>query len=211
MGRMRIVDVLVIVAALIFLLGMVPPTLCPSREITRRAKCASNLKEIIVGIREYAMEHDGYYPTIAEPGQSIVVSHHYKDLGILYPGYVASLDVFTCPSSGDRMPRRDDPGGTYDNKPFRSTEATQCSYAYSYDGTGAFNKAWTEAAPSTTRILADRKATVDLDFTSNHWMEGRNVARADGHVRWVSGKTKLKTDPDNPDTKINTQSWWSER
>jgi hypothetical protein len=106
MGRIRIVDVLVIVAALIFLLGMVPPTYCPSRELTRRAKCASNLKEIIVGIREYAMEHDGYYPTIAEPGQSIIVSHHYKDLGILYPGYVGSLDVFTCPSSGDRMPKR---------------------------------------------------------------------------------------------------------
>jgi prepilin-type processing-associated H-X9-DG protein len=196
------------VAALIFLLGMIPPTLCPSRELTRRAKCASNLKEIIVGIREYAMEHDGYYPTSAQPGEAIVVSAHYKDLGILYPGYVGSLDVFTCPSSGDRMPKR--PTHDFDNQPFRAAEAAQCSYAYSYNGS-VMSIAWTDAAPSTTRILADRYAGRELNSTANHWMEGRNVARADGHVKWVAGKMKLYTDPDNPDSKISTQSWWSER
>jgi prepilin-type processing-associated H-X9-DG protein len=208
MERMRILDVLVMVAALIFLLGMVPPTSCPSRELTRRAKCASNLKEIIMGIREYAMEHDGYYPTSAEEGQVIVVSEHYKDLGILYPGYVLSLDVFTCPSSGDRMPRRTT--NIYDNKPFRANEAMQVSYAYSYNGSGV-NVAWTEAVPSTTRILGDRYCSKDLESTANHKMDGRNAAYADGHVRWISGKRRLLTDPDNPDPKIQIQSWWSER
>jgi prepilin-type processing-associated H-X9-DG protein len=120
---------------------------------------------------------------------------------------VTSLDVFTCPSSGDKM-RKQDHLETDNGKPFKDRDLL--SYAYSYNGlTG--NKAWTEAAPSTTRILTDRHALQALTTGDNHKLDGRNVAFQDGHVKWVSGKEKLYTDPDNPDTKVNTQYWWSER
>jgi len=208
-----LIELLVVIAIIAILAGMLLPALSRARESARRAACLNNLKQVITAIKTYSPDYNEYYPTSALPNASISISTHYEDLGILFPTYITSLDVFTCPSSGDRMPRRDDPTGQYDNKPFRSSERAQCSYAYSYDGSsgGGGNRAWTESAPSTSRILADRKALTDADATSNHKMDGRNAAFADGHVRWVSGKTKLKTDPDNPDSKINTQVWWSER
>lgn len=209
MARMRVVDILSITASLIFLLGLAPATFYQSRETVRRAKCASNLKKIITGTRVYTKEHDGYYPTSAEPGEAISVSQHYKDLGILCPGYVNCLDAFTCPSSGDKMPRRVD--DTYDNKPFRAIEANQVSYAYSYNGIGGRNVAWTEAALSTTRILADRHASRELDSSSNHWLDGRNVAYADGRVKWILTRARLYTNPDHPDAKYRRECWWSER
>jgi len=136
------------------------------------------------------------------------VATHYRDLGILYPGYVTSLDVFTCPSSGDEMRARLD--DAYDNKPFPDNQARQVSYAYSYNGDRE-NRPWTNEAPSDTRILADRHASKALTRLSNHKMDGRNVAFASGHVAWIFGKQKLLTNPDHPNTRVSTQSWWSER
>jgi prepilin-type processing-associated H-X9-DG protein len=199
-----VIFVLLIVAA--FLLHVFQP-----HPIMRRAACLNNLKQIITAIKTYAPDYHGYYPTSAGRGQPIDVATHYRDLGILYPIYITSLDVFTCPTSGDKMPRRDDKIGTYDSRPLRPTESRRCSYAYSFDGSSGKDLPWTEESPSTTRILADRHASKSLNRHSNHKTDGRNVAFADGHVRWVSGTKRLLTDPDNPDSKVNDKCWWSER
>lgn len=176
----------------------------------RRPACLSNLKQIMLGIKTYTPDYNEWYPTSAGEDEAINVRSHYKDLGILYPDYVSSLDVFTCPSSGDRMPK-DRADDTYDAKPFRPREARQVSYAYGYNGMGDKNKAWTEAAPSETRVLADRHASKTLQPDSNHKLDGRNVAFADGHVKWISGRAKLLTNPDHPDSKFRKACWWSER
>ena len=209
--RVKLVEVAVIVAVLAAIPGLLWCSILGARESARRAACLNNLKQLITGMKTYTPDYDEYYPTSAKPGKEINVETHYRDLGMLYPTYITSLDVFTCPSSGDRMPRRNDPTGVCDNKPLLDSEAEQVSYAYSYDGRGGKSVAWTEAATSTTRPLADRPATKELTEQSNHDVDGRNVAFHDGHVRWISGKERLLTDPDNPDPKVAKGSWWSER
>jgi prepilin-type processing-associated H-X9-DG protein len=200
------IAVYIIITGYIFLFLREPGMTGPKRRIS----CQNNLSQIIKAIKMYTMDYGESYPTHIPPTQ--IGETDYKDLGILYPGYVTSLDVFTCPSSGDKMPSRQDPSGARDNKPFPPEEAKHVSYAYGLDK-NARNKAWTEAAPLTTRVIADRHATRTLTKRSNHKTDGRNVAFVDGHLTWISGKAPLDSDPENPDpTKHGTgPDWWSER
>jgi prepilin-type processing-associated H-X9-DG protein len=208
----------------IFCAVIVAPMFMPgalrARELSRRVACLGNLKHIMFAIKVYSPDYGECFPTSAPRGKEISVQTHYRDLGILYPTYMTSLDCFTCPASGDRMPRGRAGYHLYlrgiaeipdAHKPFLDEEARQVSYAYSYNGADGKNLVWTEAGPSTTKILADRHASRELTRRSNHKMEGRNVAFQDGHVKWISGSERLLTDPENPDPKVNKQSWWSER
>jgi prepilin-type processing-associated H-X9-DG protein len=204
----KLIDLLAIAAVVVVLACLLIPVLTPDPEIARRAKCRDNLRQIMLAIKSYASDFDGSYPTSAEPDQSIGVGSHHKDLGILYPHYVSSLDLFTCPSCRDRMPNRRR-GHIYDGKPLSLIEATQLSYSYGYDGSTGRNRPWTQAAPLETKILADRPASQPIHAHSNHSLEGRNVAFADGHVKWIPGKKKVPTNPHHPDPKLRGESWWS--
>ena len=209
-GISLFVKAAIVIFLLFITLGILAPWLSErqSRRRTRGIWCLNNLGQIMLGIKVYTDNYGGSFPTHLRPDEEGWTS--YRDLGILYPDYVSSLEVFTCPSSGDNIPVRQTEA--YDSKPFRAEEARHVSYAYGLNK-NAKNKAWTEAAPIDTRVLADRHAARFLTEDSNHKTDGRNVAHADGHVKWVSGARPLDSDPENPDpTKHGTgPDWWSER
>ena len=106
-------------------------------------------------------------------------------------------------------------------KPADNTEVI--SYAYGLDASDPADKLpWTENAPSTVRLAADKKAGWDVEddskvnptAMSNHRAEGRNVTYQDGHVKWKPGGKAL--DPDETDDEIGDpdaadySDWWSD-
>lgn len=57
-----LIELLVVVAIVAILAALLLPALANAKEQARRIKCISNLKQIALGLKSFAMDHDGDFP-----------------------------------------------------------------------------------------------------------------------------------------------------
>jgi hypothetical protein len=208
------------VIAVFLALSLIIPLL-GARESANRARCLSNLKQVALALKQYALDNDKVFPW--DPSES---DGYYRFVGKLHSQYARDLTVFVCPSSHDKVMSLED--GSDADRLFSEDQCrTGLSYAYGHDQ----GNPWTEAAPQSARLLADKYATEDYSanpFPSgrwpNHWRGktrgvfiGRNAASSDGSARWDNEKGPLEADPEtefeNSGDMGNDQTgldWWSD-
>jgi prepilin-type N-terminal cleavage/methylation domain-containing protein/prepilin-type processing-associated H-X9-DG protein len=87
-----LIELLVVIAIIAILASILFPVFGRARENARRASCQSNLKQIGLGLMQYAQDFDGWTPG------SIVANRAWPS--VIYP-YVKSGQLFACPS-GER-------------------------------------------------------------------------------------------------------------
>ena len=190
--------VIIPLVIIILMAALVIPALNRARECARRAKCLSNLKQIGLALKQYALDNKEVFPW--EDNLSLYCA----SFGKVHSSYAKDLDIFSCPSSSDRKMRKR--FESRDNEAFTATEcARSLSYAYCHNQ----GSPWTEDAQSTTRLSADKYTTQDYGIAmfprnrrSNHWKGrtgvqiGRNIVRIDGSAQWDNTEGKLEADPE---------------
>ena len=116
-----LVELLVVIGIIALLISIMLPSLCASKERANRVKCASNLRQIGVGMRLYANDNKGQFPrTVMNTAGNLVAftrpdaTDPFGDarpdnndvtaaLFLLVRNADLSPDVFLCPSSdGER-------------------------------------------------------------------------------------------------------------
>ena len=175
---------------------------------------ACQFSHIGLAIKGYSQDYDGRYPWNAGSSKPA-----WTFLGMLYPEYVSAEELFVYKGCRDYKIKAmsldpDTPG-----QPFADTDLI--SFSYGIDARDpAHPTSWTENAPSTTLLLADKKAGIPLPSGSearriSHWGNGRKVLRNDGSYKWMPG-LKGAVDPDPYDDEIGApdatdyRPWWSD-
>lgn len=114
-----LIELLVVIAIISILAAILFPVFARARENARRASCLSNLKQIGLGIMQYAQDYDERYPLawLGAPGggpwplpAGLRHTPYYTDasgvftngtritwMDLIYP-YTKSIEIFVCPS-----------------------------------------------------------------------------------------------------------------
>lgn len=190
-----LIELLVVIAIIAILAAILFPVFAKAREKARQSSCASNMKQIMLGVMAYAQDYDETY--LANPDWGGCRG----PVGLLEP-YTKSQAIFTCPSTN--------------KPPFNRCmavapvvlDALSPNWAIS-----TYAPFWTTlgASMSTIQAPADKLFITELfrgagtygtgcgvviggfSYILSVHSEGCNNAFYDGHVKWL--RTEKASDP----------------
>ena len=103
-----LIELLVVIAIIAILAAILFPVFARARENARRSSCASNLKQLGLGLMQYVQDYDGRFPnrcfgvSCYDGGYTYAYSdNRYKWMDAIFP-YVKSEQIYDCPS--DSLP-----------------------------------------------------------------------------------------------------------
>lgn len=92
-----LIELLVVIAIIVILAAILFPVFARARENARRARCQSNVKQIMLGVLQYTQDFDEMYPLALADNQVTQGRSWYT---AIFP-YVKSAQIFKCPSDSD--------------------------------------------------------------------------------------------------------------
>jgi prepilin-type N-terminal cleavage/methylation domain-containing protein/prepilin-type processing-associated H-X9-DG protein len=102
-SQFTLIELLVVIAIIAVLMAMLLPSLNASKDIAKKAKCASNLKQISFCMASYVGDYNDYFPVKGGGPQSTFWCYVLNDKYINKPmpliGNKRPVGIWACPSS----------------------------------------------------------------------------------------------------------------
>lgn len=193
-----LIELLVVIAIIAILAAILFPVFARARENARRASCASNMRQLGLGILQYTQDYDERLPAamVGEDGKNKTGGWMFYSAfgsgttdpkfdpaqGSLYP-YVKSSQIFVCPS---------DSQGQLDGNSYALNSCVAPGVATGVSGTkalAAFDETskWMLLSEEKTykNTTDDAYQLLGTNDLSDRHMDGSNVLFLDGHTKWL--------------------------
>ena len=186
-----LIELLVVIAIIAILAAILFPVFARARENARRASCASNLKQIGLGVLQYLQDNDETYPRDNGNGDAL-----YSAMAAIQP-YVKSTQLLQCPSESNGLNSDPTKIGYTDyfysralsvqSQAALSTVSLTIMAGDSVSGSSGMrtygcDMSNTPAGGTGGNCLAGNVAKMPA---YNRHLEGTNLAYADGHVKFA--------------------------
>lgn len=188
-----LIELLVVIAIIAILAAILFPVFARARENARRASCQSNLKQIGLGLLQYAQDYDESLPCVwfgpaGAYDQQSNATTYYKWMDAIQP-YTKSEQVFNCPSDSTNPPYRIRTANAYgsyalSNAYFIPNDAFT-GPSSDFDNAHVMNLSELQA-PATTVWAADSVGTVGQTWKSYEFFWG---TAADGAALAITTTT----------------------
>jgi len=199
-----LIELLVVIAIIAILAAILFPVFARARENARRSSCQSNLKQLGLGILQYAQDYDEKYPS-STMGYSIDGTGNFREQtwDTVTQPYLKSAQILVCPS---------DSLGTRVTHPIYGANATR-SYSATHQVFGALDNGNSPLslaavpASSLTVMVTERNQQFVSNWTAYAYfnemiggnnatygpsvvfrhLEPSNILYCDGHVKALRG------------------------
>jgi prepilin-type N-terminal cleavage/methylation domain-containing protein/prepilin-type processing-associated H-X9-DG protein len=216
-----LIELLVVIAIIAVIAAMLFPVFSKTRAKARQTSCASNLRQLSIAVSAYTQDYDESLPFLAyndrdhlgEDWQTATKAYvksaalwqcpdaseysrdgtYCRSFGLPYmlepSGY-----SYNETAAASTAPGQIDPDGPTNGKAFAPAYLAQCGHPsqtllFMDKGYGALFTPWTQWQMRVQTACAAE----DKSVPGPH-QEGKNVAFADGHVRWLKGSAIITRD-----------------
>jgi hypothetical protein len=169
---------LILVVAL--LVAILLPALNAARERANRVKCASNLKQIGLGMTLYSNDYRSY-PRLARCSDPPSSAEMAQTMFMLTQHAYLSTSLFCCPST-DAQPDTAPPTAVT----FAKADHTTLSYGLTNPVNRAVGFGWRSGQSADWVIAGDNGFPAPGQNSQNHCGDGQNVLLNDGSAQWVT-------------------------